>query len=209
MVRSNGAVLVTGNACQQNPLRTTDHGLSRNVTTPSSQYAGTRALPVVPPGLIDRAVRACGGAKGARTPDLNTASVALSQLSYSPLRYAPTDRSALDPLPVVNRRPLHPAGFTLAAPGRVRPILPGLHQPPDSLWRIYYSRSSPMRYRRGRIRLPQGRGNDSSAGQRVSRRGFAMRGSIAARTGRQGAARLLRIGPRLGEAIRLRKSVNV
>jgi hypothetical protein len=28
---------------------------------------------------------AVGGAEGARTPDLNTASVALSQLSYSPL----------------------------------------------------------------------------------------------------------------------------
>jgi hypothetical protein len=27
-----------------------------------------------------------GGAEGARTPDLNTASVALSQLSYSPTR---------------------------------------------------------------------------------------------------------------------------
>jgi hypothetical protein len=26
-----------------------------------------------------------GGAEGARTPDLNTASVALSQLSYSPM----------------------------------------------------------------------------------------------------------------------------
>jgi hypothetical protein len=33
----------------------------------------------------DASVLFIGGAEGARTPDLNTASVALSQLSYSPL----------------------------------------------------------------------------------------------------------------------------
>ncbi len=35
---------------------------------------------------IERGVYPCGGAKGVRTPDLDTASVALSQLSYGPMK---------------------------------------------------------------------------------------------------------------------------
>src|SRR5215208_2982032 len=68
-----------------------------------------------------------GGAEGTRTPYLNTASVALSRMSYSPR----TTRYGSDPLigPVTEATRRRLVGrtnprFTVAAHGRVRPRLP-------------------------------------------------------------------------------------
>ena len=64
-----------------------------------------------------------GGAEGTRTPYLNTASVALSRMSYSPVIIDPLKR----PLSGANRRPL--LSFTVAAHERVRRMFTASHQP--------------------------------------------------------------------------------
>ena len=53
-----------------------------------------------------------GGAEGTRTPDPNTASVVLSQLSYSPV-----DLSARNQITVVNRHRLHIRDSPAQLPG--------------------------------------------------------------------------------------------
>ena len=116
---------------------------SGTTKNPSSR-SGTKGLgaSAVPPWLIEGA--GPGGAEGTRTPYLNTASVALSRMSYSPRR----SRRGLDPLwlPGNGGVPAMASGrsrFTTAAHGRVQPNLPPCTTRRLANRRAYYSRSQP------------------------------------------------------------------
>ena len=84
-----------------------------------------------------------GGAAGSRTPYLNTASVALSRMSYSP--------TCVSPLNVRYRgRPGEQyCGFLIAAHERVRRSVPP-HTIRRWFRRVYYSRSQPAVQQRSR-----------------------------------------------------------
>jgi hypothetical protein len=83
-----------------------------------------------------------GGAAGTRTPYLNTASVALSRMSYSPALCAIPPVRLVGPLSEATRRPLAPTGVHGHGSRASSTTLP-----PRTLRRlagwVYYSRSTP------------------------------------------------------------------
>src|SRR5918993_3284167 len=100
-----------------------------------------------------------GGAEGTRTPYLNTASVALSRMSYSPR----TTRPGFDPLcgqltEATRRRLAESSGSPSRLTGEFDPGC-RLAPPGGSLARgVYYSRSQPAKNSRDLSRMPKSRG---------------------------------------------------
>ena len=147
------------------PGRTRSDQVRKKPSVPS----GTKGSPsAVPPCLIDAA--GSGGAEGTRTPYLNTASVALSRMSYSPAWTCARRRSARwpgnggDPATAsggARRAPVHRRG-SRASSARIV----ALHRPATRWGWAYYSRSTPT----GRVARPGG-GLGASHAERAVRRG--------------------------------------
>lgn len=119
----------------------------------------------VPPWLIERQ-RGLGGAEGTRTPYLNTASVALSRMSYSPKG----TRRGIDPLdgPITEatrRRLAVQPGSPPRLTGEFGPILSPCTSRRLANSRAYYSQSQQPEDSRG---VPKVSNADRAAGWMMS-----------------------------------------